>query len=212
MKKYPLIGISIIAVVFLVLGSFNNIAGYQTVQASNQKIITTELNEKDLLFQTIIDMAKNKEIQKVILGSELTEKRFFDSEMRFSTFKVPVITKQFLGRIYTIGMVLFRTPIIIKSYPVLEKYHMNYAEMQKELSFVIEKDSTLKSEMAQLSSFSCGCGDENPSIWRFPVVCTFLFILASLTRGSDRYNDPIEFMLESFAYRTAETIHCPWVQ
>jgi hypothetical protein len=46
MKKYPLLGVSIVAVVLLVLGSFNNIVGYQTVQASNQKIITTEINDK----------------------------------------------------------------------------------------------------------------------------------------------------------------------
>jgi hypothetical protein len=34
MKKYPLIGISIVGVFLLVLGSFNNIVGYQTVKAS----------------------------------------------------------------------------------------------------------------------------------------------------------------------------------
>lgn len=34
MKKYPLIGFSIVAVFLLVLGSFNNIVGYQTVKAS----------------------------------------------------------------------------------------------------------------------------------------------------------------------------------
>jgi hypothetical protein len=39
MDKYPLIGVSIIAVVLLVLGSLTNVVGYQTVQSSSQKTI-----------------------------------------------------------------------------------------------------------------------------------------------------------------------------
>jgi hypothetical protein len=41
MNKYPLIGVSIIAVVLLILGSLTNVVGYQTVQSSNQKTINT---------------------------------------------------------------------------------------------------------------------------------------------------------------------------
>jgi len=36
MNKYPLIGVSIVAMVLLVLGSLTNVVGYQTVQSSNQ--------------------------------------------------------------------------------------------------------------------------------------------------------------------------------
>ncbi len=39
--KKPLIVVSICAVVLLVLGSLNNVVGYQTVQSSNQKIKNT---------------------------------------------------------------------------------------------------------------------------------------------------------------------------
>ena len=33
MNKYPLIGVRILAVFFLVLGSLSNVVGYQTVQS-----------------------------------------------------------------------------------------------------------------------------------------------------------------------------------
>jgi hypothetical protein len=177
MNKYPVIGGSICAVVLIVLASLTNVVGYQTVQSSNQKIINDEVNQKEVLFQTIVDMANNKEIQKVILDSEITGKRFFDSGMKFSTFTFPVITEKFLKRIYTLGVFLFRTPSKIKLHSMLDKYQMNDAEMQKELSFVIEKDSTLKSEMAQLSSLPCDCENGNATVWHFPIICTILTLL-----------------------------------
>jgi hypothetical protein len=71
MNKYPLIGISIVAVVLLVLCSLTNVIGYQTMQSSNQKILNEQMNQKDILFQTIVDIANNKEIQKIILNTEI---------------------------------------------------------------------------------------------------------------------------------------------
>jgi len=73
MKKYLLIGGSIFAVVLLVLCSLTNVVGFQTVRSSNQKVINDAVDQKELLFQTILDMANNKEIQKVILNSEIRQ-------------------------------------------------------------------------------------------------------------------------------------------
>jgi len=63
MKKYPLIGISIAVAVFIIVASFTNVVGIQSIESSNNKITTDEVDQKDLLFQTIIDLSKNKEIQ-----------------------------------------------------------------------------------------------------------------------------------------------------
>ena len=46
MNKYPLIGVSICAVVLLILGSLSNVVGYQTVQSSSQKVIKDEVDQK----------------------------------------------------------------------------------------------------------------------------------------------------------------------
>ncbi|MCX6661592.1 MAG: hypothetical protein NTY91_03480 [Euryarchaeota archaeon] len=48
MDKKPLIGVSICAVVLLILGSLSNVVGYQSVQSSNQKIINEEINQREL--------------------------------------------------------------------------------------------------------------------------------------------------------------------
>ena len=70
MKQYPLIGVSICAVVLLILGSLSNVVGYHTVQSSNQSAIKERINQRELLFQTIVDIANNKEIQRIILKSQ----------------------------------------------------------------------------------------------------------------------------------------------
>jgi hypothetical protein len=177
MKKYPLIGSSICAVVLLVLASLTNVVGYQTVQTSNQKIITTEINEKDLLFQTILDMANNKEIQKVILGSEIIGKRFFDPCMRFSFFTIQVLTEKFLKCMYTMGVMLSKTINKSKMHSLLGRHPVSNQWVQKQISSVIEKDFKLKGEMKQLSSLSCDCENKNTTKWGFPVLCEILFFV-----------------------------------
>jgi hypothetical protein len=174
MNKYPLIGGSICAVVLLVLASLTNVVGYQTVQVSNQKIINNELNEKDLLFQTIVDIANNKEIQRVILGSELISKRFYDPGIRFSTFTPPVLTKRFLNFAYHFGLILSKTIGKSKMQSVMKQRQANNQGVQKEINAVIEKDAKLKEEMTQLSSLSCDCENENTTQWNFPILCGFL--------------------------------------
>jgi hypothetical protein len=177
MNKYPLIGGSICAVVLLILASLTNVVGYQTVQSSNQKVISIEVDQKELLFQTIVDMANNKEIQRVILGSELTSKRFFDSGMKFLTFKIPVVTKQFLERIYTIGVILFRTLDKSRIQALSEHRPITNQGLQKKLSAVIAKDATLKSEMTKLSDLKCDCYNESTLNWKFPILCIILALI-----------------------------------
>ncbi|MBP1662665.1 MAG: hypothetical protein H6P94_914, partial [Thermoplasmatales archaeon] len=70
MKKSALIGVSLCVVVLFVLGSLCNVVGYQTVQTSQQNLIKEKINQRGLLFQTIVDIANNKEIQRIILKSQ----------------------------------------------------------------------------------------------------------------------------------------------
>jgi hypothetical protein len=179
MNKYPLIGGSICAVVLLVLTSLINVVGYQTVQSSDQKIILAGVNQKELLFQTILDMANNMEIQKVILASEITGKGFFTLDMRFSVFTPSVLTEKFLKRMYTIGVIFSKTINKSKIHSILKQNQMSNQAVQKEISAIIEKDATLKGEMTQLSSVSCDCGNKNTTSWSFPVLCALLSPIVS---------------------------------
>jgi len=175
MRKYTIIGGSILAVVILILGSFSNIVGFKAVEASNQKIITTEINEKELLFQTVIDMVNNKEIQRVILGSELIGKRFSDPSMKSSIFTFPVIAEKLLKRMYTVGVILIKTLSKSKIHSLLEQCQINNQEVQKELSAIVEKDTRLKERVTQLSGLSCNCENSNVT-WKFPFLCYLVLL------------------------------------
>jgi hypothetical protein len=174
MDKKPLIVVSICAVVLLVMGSLSNVVGYQTVQTSQQNTIKERINQRELLFQTIVDIANNKEIQRVILKSQINRGTFPTSE-------IPVITKQQIRQMYFIGLILSK--IISKSriQSMVQQYQFNNQEIQKEISAVIEKDTTLNLEITQLKNSECDCdNEESIGTWKFPAICVVLLIIEGL--------------------------------
>jgi len=180
MQKSSLIGISIITVALLILGSLSNVIGYQMVQSSNQEIIKAEVNQKQLLFQTILDITNNKEIQRIILNSETKKGELFNPSVRFSILYIPVFTKNQLQRMYLVGLMLSKIIKKSKIHSMVEQYQLNNQGMQKEITDVIEKDATLNREIAQLSNSKCDCENENITSWNFPVLCAILFPLVTL--------------------------------
>jgi hypothetical protein len=165
-----LIGVSILAVVFLVLSSLSNVVGYQTVQSSNQNIINEEVNQRGLLFQTIVDIANNKEIQRIILKSQM-------SRGIFPVSNTPILTKNQLKQMYIIGLLLSKIISKSKIHSMVQQYQSINPEIQKEISAVIEKNPTLKEEINQLQNSECDCENENIMNRTFPVVCFIIMIL-----------------------------------
>jgi len=170
MGKKPLIGISILAVVLLVLGSLSNVVGYQSVQTSQQNIIKERIDQRELLFQTIVDIANNKEIQRIILKSQMSRGIFPTSEM-------PVITKNQLKMMYFLGLILSEVVSKSRIQSMIGKYQFNNQEIQKEINAVIEKDVTLRGEITQLKSSECDCENENTVNWTYPIICASLFLI-----------------------------------
>ena len=183
MNKYPLIGVSIVAMVLLVLGSLTNVVGYQSVQSSTQKVINDEVDQKELLFQTILDIANNREIQRLLLNSDMKKgtERSFDSGMLFSIFTPHVFTKKYLNSAYTIGLILTKTLSTSRIHSKLERYQVSYQGMQKEITAIIEENDTLDKEMNQLADVHCDCEKNNSTGWSFPVVCALLFPIGFFT-------------------------------
>lgn len=175
MKQYPLIGFSIIGVFILIFASMTNVVGYQSVQSSNKQTNNEAFKERELLFQTIVDIANNKEIQQVILKSKMSTGLFQASE-------IPVLTKIQIRQMYILGLILsksFSKPTIQS---LIGEYQFNSQEMQKELNAVIEKDTILNSKITQLKVSECDCENEKKSVfWNFPVVCTILFPIVIIT-------------------------------
>ena len=56
MKRMYIIGINIISVVVIILASSNNAVGYQTIQSTIQNKINKDDNQRELLFQTNVDL------------------------------------------------------------------------------------------------------------------------------------------------------------
>jgi len=181
MDKKPLIGVSICAVVLLVLGSLSNVVGYNTVQSSNQNTINNEISQKELLFQTIVDIANNKDIQKIILKYQISSGNFFNPDVKFSLFNTPVLTKNQLKHMYFMGLLLSKIISKSRMHSMVEQYQVSNQEMQKEISAIIEKDDTLNGEMTQLSNSKCDCENDNTTRWSYPVLCTILFPLFYLS-------------------------------
>jgi hypothetical protein len=171
MKQYPLVAVCIIAVAILILASLSNVVGFQTVQSSNQKIINEEVNQKELLFQTIVDIANNKEIQRVILKSQMNSRVFFNPDVRFSIFNTPVLTKNQLKHMYVVGLMLSKIISKSKIHSMVEQYQLNNQGVQEEISAIIDKDTTFNREINQLSNSECDCENENTTQWSFPVIC-----------------------------------------
>ncbi len=176
MDKRPLIVVSLCAVVLLVLGSLSNVVGYQTVQTSQQNIIKERINQRELLFQTICDIANNKEIQRIILKSQM-------SRGIFPTSEIPVVTKGQLRQIFLLGVLLSKFTRISRVQSMIGKYQFNNQEIQKEISAVIEKDAILNVELTQLRNSECDCENINTSNQNYTGLCVLLFPLYVLLWG-----------------------------
>ncbi len=176
MQKNPLfrkclaVGISTVLVIFLILASLTNVIGYQTVQTSHQQTKNEAVNQRELLFQTIFDIANNKEIQRIILKSQM-------SRGIFPTSDIPVLTKNQLKRMYFIGLILSKFISKAKIQSMVHTDQLITPEIQQEINAIIEKDSLLKNEITQLVNSDCGC---EKSEWGFPIICTTLLVMMGL--------------------------------
>ena len=204
MDKKPLIVVSICAVVLLFLGSLSNVVGYQSVQSSNQNVIKERINQRELLFQTIVDIANNKEMQRIILKSQM-------SRGIFPTAEFPVVTKQQLKQMYFLGLILSK--VISKSMiqSVVGRYQFNNQVMQNEISAVIEKNPALKGETTQLLNSKCDCTFDSYLKWSFPLICGILLILfVVFVLPYFLFNGPFSFYLSFFIVGIAQSLGCSW--
>jgi len=168
MDKKPLIGVSILAVVLLVLGSLSNVVGYQTVQTSQQNIIKERINQRELLFQTIVDIANNNEIQRIILKSQMSRGMFPISD-------IPLLTKNQLKQMYFFGLILSKVISRTRMQSMVQQYQLINPKIQQKIKDVIENDVTLNTEITLLSSSECDCENDSGLISdSYPIICNIL--------------------------------------
>jgi len=171
-RKCLVVGISTVSVILLIFTSLSNVVGYQSVQSSNKQIINEEINQRELLFQTIVDIANNKEIQRTILKSQM-------SRGIFPTSEFPVVTENQIRQMYFLGLILSKVISKSKIQSMIGKYQFSNQETQKEINAVIEKDTTLNSEITLLKDSECDCENENMvqgTYYPF-IICITLFLI-----------------------------------
>jgi hypothetical protein len=170
MKKWFVIGISIIATILLSLTSLTNVIGYQTVHTTYQQTKKERVNQRELLFQTICDIANNKEIQRIILKSQISRGIFPES-------KIPTLTKNQLKRMYFIGLLLLKFMSKTRIHSMVLTHQLITPEIQQEIIAIIERDPIIQDEITQLVNSDCGC---EKTEWGFPIICTIIVVLAGV--------------------------------
>jgi hypothetical protein len=167
-RKWFAIGISTVSVILLILTSLSNVVGYQTVRTTQQNVIKERINQRELLFQTIVDIANNKEIQRIILKSQM-------SRGIFPTSEFPVVTKNQIKMMYFLGFILSKVVSKLRMQSMVQQHQLLNPNIQAGINGVIEKNATLKGEITQLKSSECGCtGEHQLRLWPFPIICILL--------------------------------------
>jgi len=176
MKRNQII-IGVVFSVFLVVSTpvLAN-AFHKENYASNSDIIREDkVDQKELLFQTILDIANNREIQRVILNSEIRRGGFFNLDTKFSIFTPHVLTKTELNTAYHIGLIVPKNFDVSRIRSMIERYRSSNQALQKEIIAIIEKDATIKGELRQLSNSKCDCeNNSGVTSWPFPIICAIL--------------------------------------
>ena len=166
-RKWFAVGIILLFLGIAIAPTIN----FNTVKASQQSVIKERINQRELLFQTIVDIANNREIQRIILKSQI-------SRGIFPTSEFPVITKNQLKMMYFVGLILSKIISKSKIQSLIGMYQFNNQKIQKIICNVIEKDAVIKVENSLLSNSECDCENYSEITWTFPGICLFLWSLS----------------------------------
>jgi|WetSurMetagenome_2_1015567.scaffolds.fasta_scaffold149128_2 hypothetical protein len=192
-QKWLAIGIILLFLGVTIAPTIN----FNTVKASQQNLIQERINQRELLFQTIVDIANNKEIQRIILKAQMSRGVFPESELS-------VVTKNQIRKMYFLGLILSKVVINSRIQSMVQQYQFNNQNIQMEMYDVIEKDTTLNTEITQLKGFDCDCNNKDTTFyWRFPMICVlllpsvllnfFLYIIAIFIWGYLGFYPPVLF-------------------
>jgi hypothetical protein len=170
--KKPLILFSLIAVVLLTVGSFSTVVGYQAAQFSYQQTFPENDNQKELVFQVLCDLANNKEIQRIILKTQMSQGIFPASE-------VPFFTVHHLKPMYFFGMIFSKLMRATHVQFHGGLYQYPTSEMQRKITMYVEKNPFLMSEINRVANLECGCENNDIVIGDLPVVCQILLYICT---------------------------------
>jgi hypothetical protein len=143
---------------------------FNSVKASQQNEIKERINQRELLFQTIVDIVNNKEIQRIILKSQM-------SRGIFPTSEIPVLTKNQIRQMYFLGLILSKFISKSRIQSLVGKYQLQNPITQEEMNAVIENNPIIKREITLLQDSECDCENKNTVGRDFQKICDIIYIL-----------------------------------
>jgi len=157
----------VIAVIFLfVVISFQPVLAKDTISPEKKS------DTKELLLETIKDIANNKEVQRIILKSQISRGLFPNPDVKF-----PII-KNRLRLMFLIGLLLSKFISKSRMQSIVGKYQFNKQEIQKEISAIVENAVKLNAEITQLKNSDCNCEKKNfLDWWSFPIICGITLVM-----------------------------------
>ena len=153
MRKYVVFGGSLLAVLLLMLGPQTTVVGYQTFHDERQSLIQETKTQKDLLFQTLCDLANNHEMQRLILQTQRTSSVFSPA---LPTSRMPTISKKDVALVFVLGTILSRTLSTQTLKATSQRQSLTLTQRQQ-IATIIHHDAVLQQEAQQLSSLDCHC-------------------------------------------------------
>ncbi len=212
MYKRSLLGISIAIACLILFASISNVVGIQTVQSSKKDTITHDtIDQKELLFQTIIEIANNEKIQAIIFKSTMDTEKLLNQDAKFSLANTPKLTKNQLEHMYFFGVMLSKIISKSKIHSMAEQYQLINKDVQNEITTVVDKDAELKGKITQLSNVNCDCENTSTTrLWNFPVICSFLFPIFIISAIISIITHEAFFFVEILAY-LGTLLDCFWV-
>lgn len=211
MTKKILILISTAVVSLIVLASFLNVVGVHTVEQSNNKVIKDEIDQKELLFQTIVDITNDKEVQSIILK--------YHSGLFHKDVQTRVLTMKQLISMYFVGSILSKRVDRSKVQSMVQNYTLKNQELLNEISSMIENNVTLNMEMEQLELFNCGCEVNEPINESYPpVICAMLwalsigpYMLYLITLILFHVELKLMYIIWTTLVYIGSILNCPWI-
>jgi len=171
-----------VAVIILFLGL--------TVQPSVAVQQETEIDvePKDYLFQTIIDIANNPDVKelleqynndffKVDIDRSVYHKILFrNPRLLFNTlFTKPSMSVEYLNKCYNNGIGITNTLGEDKVIETIENVEVTDTKLSNEINDIITNDEELSSRIETLKEMNKDIKLDNP--WDFPVICAILIMI-----------------------------------
>jgi hypothetical protein len=170
--KKPLILFSLSTMILLTIGSFSTVVEVQAVQSFHQQGFQEEINQKELVFQTLCDLANDKEIQRIILKSQMNRGIFPASGF-------PVVTKNQIESMYFFGQLFSKMMSAPRLQFIGGLYQYRTQEMQQRITTYVEKTPLLMDEITRVADLGCDCDNNGLVVRDLPVFCQILLSICT---------------------------------